>query len=137
MNHVPAGNDFEPLMTLYMTDNTSPEEIEKAHASGKAVAVKLYPVGQRLTAAGDGHFLVDADSEKMASLGMLFIHGEVTDAHVDIFDREAEFIATVLQPLVSLVPTLKVVLEHCTTKQVVDFVKSAGPNVGHPATSSL
>lgn len=137
MDHVPAGNEFEPLMTLYMTDNTSPEEIEKAHASGKVVAVKLYPRGATTNSSSGVTDIskLTPTLEKMASLGiLLLIHGEVTAAHVDIFDREAEFIATVLQPLVSLVPTLKVVLEHCTTKQAVDFVKSAGPNVGATIT---
>ena len=137
MKHVPDGNDFEPIMTLYMTDNTPPEEIEKAHASGKVKAVKLYPAGAT-TNSDSG--VTDISKltptlQKMAELGiLLLIHGEVTTADIDIFDREAEFIANVLQPLVNLVPTLKVVLEHCTTKQAVDFINAAPANVGATIT---
>ena len=137
MAHAPPNSDFEPLMTLYLTDNTPPEEIVKAKESGKVVAVKLYPAGAT-TNSDSGVTNIDLLTptlEKMAELGiLLLIHGEVTAKHVDIFDREAEFIETKLKPLVMKVPNLKIVLEHCTTKQAVDFVMAAPDHVGATIT---
>ena len=137
MAHAPENSNFRPLMTLYMTDKTPPEEIVKAKESGKVVAVKLYPAGAT-TNSDSGVTNIDLLTptlEKMAELGiLLLIHGEVTTKDVDIFDREAKFIETKLKPLVEKVPNLKVVLEHCTTKQAVDFVMAAPDHVGATIT---
>ena len=137
MAHAPENSNFKPLMTLYMTDKTPPEEIVKAKESGKVVAVKLYPAGA--TTNSDSGVtdinLLTPTLEKMAELGiLLLIHGEVTTNGIDIFDREAKFIETKLKPLVEKFPNLKIVLEHCTTKQAVDFVMAAPDNVGATIT---
>jgi dihydroorotase len=137
MVHAPENSNFRPLMTLYMTDKTPPEEIVKAKESGKVVAVKLYPAGAT-TNSDSGVTNIDLLTptlEKMAELGiLLLIHGEVTTKDIDIFDREAKFIETKLKPLVEKVPNLKIVLEHCTTKQAVDFVMAAPDHVGATIT---
>lgn len=112
------GEQFEPLMALYLTDNTTPEEIRAAKATGKIVAAKLYPAGAT-TNSDSG--VTDAKNiyhvlEAMEEVGMLLlVHGEVTHHHVDIFDREKEFLDTVLAPIVNDFPNLKIVLEHITT----------------------
>ena len=117
----PAGSAFEPLMVLYLTDNTDPAEIVRARASGLVHAVKLYPAGAT-TNSDSG--VTDLEKtwpvlEKMAETGMpLLVHGEVTHADIDIFDREKVFIDTVLAPLLARLPTLKVVLEHITTADI-------------------
>ena len=136
--HIPAESNFEPLMVLYLTDNTSPEEIKKAYATGKIVAAKLYPAGAT-TNSDSG--VTDVKKiypalDAMQEVGMnLLIHGEVTHADVDIFDREAQFINDVLKPLLADKPDLKIVLEHITTKDAVDFVKSAGANIAATITA--
>lgn len=123
---------FKPLMVLYLTDQTTVKDIEEAKKSGLVFAAKLYPAGAT-TNSSSGVTNVDNISaviEAMQKNEMpLLIHGEVTAAHIDIFDREAVFIDTILKPLVAQYPNLKVVLEHITTKQAVDFVEQAGPNV--------
>ncbi|CAM9438462.1 unnamed protein product [Ascophyllum nodosum] len=135
--NVPDGVDFMPLMTLYMTDNTTPQEIKKAKASGHVYAVKLYPAGAT-TNSDSG--VTDLDKvapamETMADLGMpLLIHGEVTTAGVDIFDKEAKFIEEVIKPLVQKMPKLKMVMEHITTSEAVAFVSAAPPNVAATIT---
>ncbi|MGB9428596.1 MAG: dihydroorotase [Gammaproteobacteria bacterium] len=133
----PAGNAFEPLMTLYLTDNTPPKEIEHAKASGHIHGVKLYPAGAT-TNADSGVTDIrhcDAALEKMAELGLpLLVHGEVTDTAVDIFDRELVFIERALAPLVKRFPALRIVFEHITTKSAVDFVLAAGKNVAATVT---
>lgn len=134
----PQSSSFEPLMVLYLTDNTDPAEIEKAKASGFVKAVKLYPAGAT-TNSDSGVSSIDkvmAVLEKMADVGLpLLIHGEVTHDNIDIFDREKVFLDTVLAPLVQRLPTLKVVLEHITTADAADFVAAAPANVGATITA--
>ena len=128
---------FQPLMVLYLTDKTMPEDIIEAKASGLVFAVKLYPAGATTNSASGV-----TDIAKMAHVfaamqrvGMpLLIHGEVTTNDIDIFDREQVFIDTILSPLVASYPDLKIVLEHITTKNAVDFVKAAGKNVAATIT---
>ena len=132
---LPVGSTFEPLMTLYLTDNTLPEEIERAKASGIVHALKLYPAGATTNSDAGVTDLrkCAATLEAMQRLGMpLLVHGEVTDPAIDIFDREAVFIETVLQPLRRDFPALKIVLEHITTKDAAQYVASADDNLaGH------
>lgn len=135
---LPADMTFEPLMTLYLTDNTTPTEIREAKMSGFIHGVKYYPAGA--TTHSDAG--VTAVSRCYAALAVmeevglpLLIHGEVTNPKVDIFDREQVFIDNVLVPLIARFPRLKVVLEHITTRQAVDFVKSAPAHVGATITA--
>lgn len=124
---LPTGMRFEPLMTLYLTDSTPPEEIERAKRSGIVHAVKLYPAGATTNSDAGVTDLsrVDETLAAMAGVGLpLLVHGEVTHGSVDIFDREAVFLGEVLAPVVSRHPGLKVVLEHITTAEGVDFVKA-------------
>lgn len=129
---------FKPLMVLYLTDQTTPQDIEEAKKSGLVYGAKLYPAGAT-TNSSSGVTNVDniaAVIEAMQKHEMpLLIHGEVTTADIDIFDREAVFIDTILKPLVAKYPNLRVVLEHITTKQAVDFVEQAGPNVAATITA--
>ncbi|ORT50957.1 dihydroorotase [Vibrio sp. qd031] len=131
-------SQFQPLMALYLTDNTTPDEIRRAKASGAVVAAKLYPAGAT-TNSDSG--VTDAKNiypvfEAMQEVGMLLlVHGEVTHNHVDIFDREKEFLNTVLAPIVNDFPGLKIVLEHITTKDAADFVKNANGNVAATITA--
>ncbi|MDV5171573.1 dihydroorotase [Photobacterium rosenbergii] len=133
----PQGN-FSPLMTLYLTDNTTPEEIRKAKATGHIYAAKLYPAGAT-TNSDSGVTSIDKlipTLEAMQEEGMLLlIHGEVTTHDVDIFDREKQFLDTVLGPIVEKMPNLKIVVEHITTKDAVEFVTNAGPNVAATITA--
>ncbi|WP_184199125.1 dihydroorotase [Chitinimonas taiwanensis] len=135
---IPAGMRFEPLMTLYLTDVTPPEEIARIKDSGFVKAVKLYPAGA--TTNSDAG-LTDIKKAMptlaaMAELGVpLLVHGEVTDPNVDVFDREAVFIEQVMKPLLEKLPDLKVVFEHITTQQAAQFVWSAGANVAATITA--
>ncbi len=125
---LPEAAAFEPLMTLYLTETTDPEDVAAAAASGLVRAVKLYPAGATTnSASGVQDFdRVAGILERMAEIGLpLCVHGEVTDDEVDIFDREAVFIDRVLDPLRRRTPALKVVLEHVTTSNGVDYVRSA------------
>ncbi|HEX4870144.1 MAG TPA: dihydroorotase [Moraxellaceae bacterium] len=135
---LPHGSRFEPLMVLYLTDNTTPAEVEKAKASGLVKAVKLYPAGAT-TNSDSGVTAMDkvqAVLEKMAEVGLpLLLHGEVTHAEVDIFDREKVFLDTVLAPLVKRLPQLRIVLEHITTADAVQFVEAAPASVGATITA--
>jgi dihydroorotase len=134
---LPQSSDFTPLMTLYLTDNTTPEEIAKAKESGVVHAVKLYPAGATTNSdAGVSHiYKPEAALRAMAELGMpLLVHGEVTAPEVDIFDREAEFLDTVLKPLLDHIADLKVVAEHITTREMAEFVLHAGDNVAATLT---
>lgn len=135
---LPAAMPFEPLMTLYLTDDTAPEEISRARRTGFIHAVKLYPAGAT-THAESGVTRISrcfAALERMAELGLpLLVHGEVTDPEVDVFDREKVFIEEVLGPLIARFPTLKVVLEHITTSHAVHFVEVTGPNVAATMTA--
>lgn len=129
---------FSPLMTIYLTDNTTADEIYKAKESGHIYAAKLYPAGAT-TNSDSGVTSIDKVRpaiEAMQEVGMpLLIHGEVTHNHIDIFDREKTFLETVLGPIVDAFPTLKIVLEHITTKEAVEFVLNAGNNVGATITA--
>ncbi|TFH86797.1 dihydroorotase [Billgrantia azerbaijanica] len=134
----PAGSAFEPLMTLYLTDNTPAEEIERAQASGQVHAVKLYPAGATTNSDSGVTDLAHCDGAigAMARLGMpLLVHGEVTDAEIDIFDREAAFIERVMKPLLERHPDLKVVFEHITTADAAAFVSAAPANVAATITA--
>ena len=128
---LPAGMAFEPLMTLYLTDNTPPDEIRRAKESGFVHAVKLYPAGATTNSDAGVTDLKHcrATLEVMQEVGMPFlVHGEVTDAEIDLFDREAVFIERVLQPLRKDMPELKVVFEHITTSDAAAYVSEAtGP----------
>ena len=127
-----AHRHFEPLMTLYLTDSTPPEEIRKAKTSGFVYAVKLYPAGA--TTHSDAGVTDIAKCmpaiEAMQETGLpLLVHGEVTDPSVDVFDREAAYIEQTLQPLAQRCPALKLSMEHITTRQAVEFVSAAPDNV--------
>ena len=133
----PEGSDFIPLMTLYLTDSTDPAEVERGFASGTFVAAKLYPAH---ATTGSAHGVTDIRNiypvlEKMQDIGMpLLIHGEVTDNHVDIFDREAVFIERTLLRLVADLPALKIVFEHITTQEAADFVEGSGETIAATIT---
>jgi dihydroorotase len=135
---LPAGMQFEPLMTLYLTDNTTPEEILRAKASGVIHAVKLYPAGAT-TNSDAGVTDVRkcyAALEAMQRVGMPFLmHGEVTDPDIDIFDREAVFIDRIMTPLRRDMPELKVVFEHITTKEAAQYVSESGPSTAATITA--
>lgn len=135
---LPAGSRFEPLMTLYLTDNTRPAEIAVAKQSGAVYAVKYYPAGAT-TNSDSGVTAIEKCFpvlEAMAEAGMpLLVHGEVTDAAVDVFDRERVFIERTLAPLVERFPRLKVVMEHITTREAVQFVTAAPPRVAATITA--
>lgn len=134
---LPQGSVFEPLMTLYLTDNTGAEEIGKAKKSGVVHAVKLYPAGATTNSdAGVTDLRKTYPAlEEMQRCGMpLLVHGEVTDSSIDIFDREAVFIERVLQPLLKDLPNLRVVFEHITTKEAAQFVASTADNIAATLT---
>ena len=134
---VPEGIDFMPLMTAYLTDNSEGEELARGFAEGVFTAAKLYPAH---ATTGSAHGVTNIVSimpalEQMAATGMpLLIHGEVTDQDVDIFDREAVFIKRTLSGLVKELPELKIVFEHITTDDAVQFVDASGPNVAATIT---
>ena len=135
---LPAGSGFQPLMTLYLTDNTPTEEIRKAKQSGVVHAVKLYPAGATTNSdAGVTDLRKTYPAlEEMQRCGMpLLVHGEVTDSSIDIFDREAVFIERVLQPLMHDLPELRVVFEHITTKDAAQFVMDAPDSVAATITA--
>ncbi|HXO63534.1 MAG TPA: dihydroorotase [Steroidobacteraceae bacterium] len=122
---LPAGAQFEPLMTVYLTDRTPPEEVERARASGFVHGFKLYPAGATThsNAGVSDVRRIEPVLSRMAELGMVLqVHGEVTDPAVDVFDREARFIERVLAPLAERLPTLRIVFEHITTRAALDFV---------------
>jgi dihydroorotase len=134
---LPDGCGFSPLLTAYLTDSTDPAEIERGHLEGVFTACKLYPAHATTNAAAGVKDLMALDPvlETMERIGMpLLVHGEVTDAAVDIFDREAIFIERHLDPLLRRHPGLKVVLEHITTDQAVDFVRAAGDRLAATIT---
>jgi dihydroorotase len=135
---LPEGTAFEPLMTLYLTEATDPEDVAAAAASGLVKAVKLYPAGATTnSASGVRDFdKVRGVLERMAEIGLpLCVHGEVTDPAVDIFDREAVFIDRVLDPLRRRTPGLRVVMEHITTSQGVDYVRAGGGDLAGTITT--
>jgi dihydroorotase len=138
LGELPEDSAFEPLMTLYLTDDTPPEEISRAKLSGRVHGVKLYPAGA--TTHSDAgvtrlsrcfHTL-----ERMAELGVpLLVHGESTDPAIDVFDREKAFLEETLGPLIERFRDLKVVLEHITTRDAAQFVEVTGPNVAATITA--
>jgi len=134
----PASLTFEPLMSLYLTDNTPLDEVDRAVASGVVIAAKLYPAGAT-TNSDAGVTAIEKLYplfERMATTGLtLCVHGEVTDGEIDIFDREKAFIERVLSPLTRRFPTLRVVFEHVTTAEAVDFVLASGDNVAATITA--
>ena len=133
----PSGSGFEPLMALYMTDNTDPAEIRRASESGIIHGVKLYPAGATTNADSGVTDIarVDGALRTMAELGMpLLVHGEVTDQTVDVFDRERAFLSQILEPLMTRIPELPIVLEHVTTAEGVALVKGASGRVGATIT---
>ncbi|MDP2024659.1 dihydroorotase [Sulfuriferula sp.] len=135
---LPDGMAFEPLMTLYLTDNTEPGEIARAKVSGFVHAVKYYPAGATTNSDMGVTDLSHCDAvfAEMERLGVpLLLHGEVTDASVDVFDREAVFIERHLIPLTRKFPALRIVLEHLTTQQGVEFVNAAPANVAATITA--
>lgn len=135
---LPDGADFTPLMTLYLTEETDPDDVAAAHAAGIATAVKLYPAGATTNSASG---VRDFDKvrpvlDRMAEIGMpLCVHGEVTHADVDIFDREAVFIDKVLKPIRKKNPDLQVVMEHITTQDAVDYVRDNHKNLAATITT--
>jgi dihydroorotase len=137
MAAVPEGVAFEPLIICYLTDSLDPDEIARGHGEGVFTAAKLYPAH---ATTGSAHGVTDVANirdvlERMQAIDMpLLIHGEVTDDHVDIFDRERVFIERTLEPLVKDFPGLRVVFEHITTKEAAEFVASAGPNIAATIT---
>lgn len=134
---VPQSMTFTPLMTCYLTDHTDPDELERGHRAGVFTAAKLYPANATTNSA---HGVTDVANirgalDRMAAIGMpLCVHGEVTDAEIDVFDREKVFIDRVLAPLLRELPELKVIFEHITTDDAVQFVDAAGDNVGATIT---
>ena len=135
---LPEGADFQPLMTLYLTEGTDPEDVAAAHANGLITAVKLYPAGATTnSASGVSDFgKVRAVLERMAEIGLpLCVHGEVTDPDIDIFDRESVFIDRVLDPLRRATPGLRVVMEHITTSGAVDYVQSQADDLAATITT--
>lgn len=138
MAAVPEKDTFEPLMTLYLTEGTSPDDVEEGARSGLIKAVKLYPAGATTNSHSGVRNFENAMPvlERMAKIGLnLCIHGEVTTADVDIFDREAVFIETVLDPIRKRLPELKVTMEHVTTEDAVHYVNDSNANLAASITT--
>ncbi len=135
---LPTGAAFQPLMTLYLTETTDPDDVERAAASGLVRAVKLYPAGATTNShAGVRDFAaVQGVLDRMAAIGLpLCVHGEVTDPAIDIFDREAVFLTRVLDPLRARTPGLRVVMEHVTTAEGLAYVRAAGQGMAATITT--
>lgn len=135
---IPAGDRFEPLMTLYLTEHTNPDDVEEGKRSGLITAVKLYPAGATTNSHGGVRDMEKAMPvlERMAKIGLpLCVHGEVTTPEVDIFDREKVFIDTVLDPLRKRLPELKVTMEHVTTEDGIEYIRSAARNLAGSITT--
>lgn len=138
LSALPAGDGFTPLMTLYLTEETDPDDVARAHAAGIIHAVKLYPAGATTNSASG---VRDFDKvrpvlERMAEIGLpLCVHGEVTASDVDIFDREAVFLEKVLDPVRKRTPGLRVTLEHVTTQNGVDYVRDGGAGIAASITT--
>lgn len=138
MAAVPDGSDFKPLMTLYLTEQTDPNDVVRAAAEGLIVAVKLYPAGATTnSASGVGTIEgVQPVLDRMAEIGLpLCVHGEVTTHDVDIFDREAVFIETVLDPIRRRTPGLKVIMEHITTSDAADYLRAGDETLAATITT--
>ncbi len=137
LNHKTTDSSFNPLMTLFLTDNLDPNEIVRLANEESVVAVKYYPAGATTNSDTGVTNIKNVYPviEKMAELAVpLLVHGEVTESHIDIFDREKMFIETILAPLINRYPDLKVILEHITTKDSVEFVESQSPRVAATIT---
>jgi dihydroorotase len=137
MAALPAGARFQPLMTLYLTDQTSAAEIERAHASGAIFGCKLYPAGATTHAEAGVTDIARIEPALAAMMALdlpLLVHGEVTDAEVDVFDREARFIDRILAPLSERWPGLRIVFEHVSSRAAVDFVRSARRGIAATVT---
>ena len=138
LDALPESATFEPLMTLYLTEDTDADDVAAAHASGLVHAVKLYPAGATTNSASG---VRDFDRirpvlDRMASIGLpLCVHGEVTDAEIDIFDREAVFIDRVLDPIRRATPGLRVVMEHITTRNAVEYARAQDETLGATITT--
>ncbi len=135
---LPDGQTFEPLMTLYLTETTDPDDVAQAAASGLVKAVKLYPAGATTNSGAGVRDIarVLPVLERMAEIGLpLCVHGEVTDPDIDIFDREAVFIERVLEPLRKSVPGLRVVMEHITTADAAAYVRAGGDDLAATVTT--
>ncbi|QPB20062.1 dihydroorotase [Rhizobium sp. 007] len=138
MKALPSGDRFEPLMTLYLTEDTSADDVEEGKKSGLITAVKLYPAGATTNSHSGVRDMEKAMPvlERMAKIGLpLCVHGEVTTPEVDIFDREAVFIETVLDRLRKRLPELKVTMEHVTTADGIDYIKSSKANLAGSITT--
>ena len=138
MAALPENHQFEPLMTLYLTEGTSPDDVEEGAKSGLITAVKLYPAGATTNSHSGVRNFENAMPvlERMAKIGLtLCIHGEVTSSEVDIFDREAVFIETVLDPIRKRLPELRVTMEHVTTEDAVDYVNASKANLAASITT--
>jgi dihydroorotase len=138
LDAVPAGHDFNPLMTLYLTETTDPADVEAGFRDRLVTAVKLYPAGATTNSQSGVRDIAKAMPvlEKMAEIGMpLCVHGEVTDPAIDIFDREAVFIERVLDPIRRRLPELRIVMEHVTTKDGADYVRSQTDNTAATITT--
>ena len=137
LDAVPAGHDFTPLMTCYLTDSLDPNELERGFNEGVFTAAKLYPANAT-TNSSHGVTSIDAIMpvlERMEKIGMpLLVHGEVTHADIDIFDREARFIESVMEPLRQRLTALKVVFEHITTKDLADYVRNGNERLAATIT---
>lgn len=134
---VPLGAVFTPLMTAYLTDDSNPDDLAAGFGDGVLTAAKLYPAGATTNSASGVTDIarIERVLERMAAIGMpLCVHGEVTSAEIDIFDREAVFIDRILAPLVTRLPELKIIFEHVTTSEAVQFVEGAGANVAATIT---
>ena len=135
---LPQGHHFQPLMTLYLTEHTSPDDVARGKESGLITAVKLYPAGATTNSHGGVRDLAKAMPvlERMAEIGLpLCVHGEVTDPEADIFAREAVFIERVLEPLRHRLPELKITMEHVTTADGVDYIRNAAKNLAGSITT--
>ncbi len=135
---IPNGSAFQPLMTVYLTDTTSPSEIVRAKESGHILAAKLYPAGATTNSnlGVTNIYKIYSVLEEMQKQGLiLLLHGEVTDPEIDIFDREAVFIERVLTPVIRDFPTLRIVLEHITTQNAADYIREAPATVAATITA--
>jgi len=136
--NLPAGMEFTPLMTAYLTEDTDPDDLARGHAEGILTAVKLYPAGATTNSASGVRDIprVMPVLERMAEIGLpLCVHGEVTDPEIDIFDRERVFIEKVLDPLREALPSLRVVMEHITTADAAAYVEAASPALAATITT--
>ena len=135
---IPAGHDFTPLMTLYLTETTNADDVAAAYEAGLISALKLYPAGATTNSESGVRNIerILPVLERMALLGIpLCVHGEVTDPEIDIFDREAVFIERVLRRIVDRVPELRIIMEHITTEEGVQYVWEGGPNIAATITT--